>query len=87
MINGSQTLLPNDYQRNIDYIQWKEDFVWGEKNSFSKIFFKTEHGNPTEKKTLKDQSRSYLNIHRDTHIFLSSKFIWKKKKREDPFWL
>lgn len=27
LINGSQILLPNDYQRNIDYIQCKKDFI------------------------------------------------------------
>lgn len=29
LINGSQILLPNDYQSNIDYTLWKEDFVGG----------------------------------------------------------
>lgn len=41
LINGSQILLPNDYQRNIDYIQCKEDFVGkGVSSQFSKIFLK-----------------------------------------------
>lgn len=51
LINGSQILLPNDYQRNIDYIQWKKDFVGnGVSSQFSKIFFKRKHNSLTEKR-------------------------------------
>lgn len=53
-MNGSQTLLPNDYQRNIDYIQWKEDFVWGRKKIvLAKYFLKQNIITPQKKRTLK----------------------------------
>lgn len=60
------------------------------KNSFSKIFFKTEHNNPTEKKDSKGITQILLKHtqrHTQTYFCPQSSSGGKKKKREDPFWL
>lgn len=83
MINASQILLPNDYQRNIDYIQWKKGFVWGEKiYSFSKISLKREHSSLTEKKGLLRDNLESVKTRTKMHkhgIFIFKVHLKKKK--------
>lgn len=79
LINRSQILLPNDYQRNIDYIHWRETLVDGGAGSLQlrqNIFKKRTQKNRT---LLRDNPDSGKTQRHTNMVFSSSKFISKKK--------